>query len=700
MKRLKLLILSLLLVLALIPVSIYAEENNTSAPDVSVFATKQQMMDETFRPNENGTANKIGKIVFGKNSSGDPQEWYVLGKDSGVSGDNAVIFATSPIVATGQVFEDAPNNKTDSSLWSDCDYNGVNVTEVYRNHYGASDLRAVLENMAANTSYFTTAEQGLMNDTTVTTKDIFNKDSSNNYLTYTTTDKLYSLTADGYGSSYNAIKAGSDNSTVLAMSRYWSSGTWFWLRSPEINSGGMALVAYPGNHVCEFSVIIGSAVQPASNLNLTNVLFASAAQAGTTDKIEDGTAMTLRLDGAKQEYINEFGTIGTVVYDSTNGIIKATKGSTDKAVTLVVQGKNGDNWCYSQTVSDASVISVDDIMETLSLSDIKLDDCKIWLEISDDNVSYAVQATRASISTISSVDIKEIDAPKANAELDLEAICDKTGITNTKPSVKWNPDNTKADYFTEYTATVELSADITHIFGDTVSATVNGNPATDVTVNSDGTLTVTYTFSPTDKDVLNTIESPEFTYENGTSTDDFIFPDTVTITTKGNNTLSVPVTWDKEALNNYKPSDLNEQILTLKGKVSIPEYIDYTGNETTMTITVKYKIRLTDGDGQTVTITSNKPAVFRSNAEYIDFSRVEVDGNTIEKDKDYTVKEGSIIVTLNPEYLASLSLGEHTIAIVSYKYKDNERYEVRAEGSFTTTKPASTAIIIPNTSVK
>ena len=119
-----------------------------------------------------------------------------------------------------------------------------------------------------------------------------------------------------------------------------------------------------------------------------------------------------------------------------------------------------------------------------------------------------------------------------------------------------------------------------------------------------------------------------------------------------------------------------------------------------MTITVKYKIRLTDGDGQTVTITSNKPAVFRSNAEYIDFSRVEVDGNTIEKDKDYTVKEGSIIVTLNPEYLASLSLGEHTIAIVSYKYKDNERYEVRAEGSFTTTKPASTAIIIPNTSVK
>ena len=289
------------MVTTLLPVNTLADDDNSSKePDVSVFATKQQLMDETFAPNENGVPKNIGKILFGKNSSGNSQEWYILGADSGVNDgkNNTIIFATSPIVATGQVFEDAPNNKTDSSLWSDCDYNGVNVTEVYRNHYGASDLRVALQNMAANTSYFTTAEQGLMNPTTVTTEDKKNKDDSKKYLTYTTTDKLYALMSDDYGSSYTTIKAGSDNSTVISMSSYWSSGTWFWLRSPEINSGGMALVAYPGNHVCEFSVIIGSAVQPASNLNLTNVLFASAAQAGTTDKIEDGTAMTLRLDGS------------------------------------------------------------------------------------------------------------------------------------------------------------------------------------------------------------------------------------------------------------------------------------------------------------------------------------------------------------------------------------------------------------------
>ena len=562
------------MVITVLPVNTIAEGEQTTAPDVTVYATKDDMMGETFAPNSNGTAKNIGKILFGKNSSGNSQEWYILGADSGVNDgkNNTIIFATSPIVATGQVFEDAPNNKTDSSLWSDCDYNGVNVTEVYRNHYGASDLRVALQNMAANTSYFTTAEQGLMNPTTVTTNDTYNKDDSYNYLTYTTTDKLYALMADDYGSSYKTIKAGSDNSTVISMSSYWSSGTWFWLRSPEINSGGMALVAYPGNHVCEFSVIIGSAVQPASNLNLTNVLFASAAQAGTTDKIEDGTAMTLRLDGAKQEYINEFGTIGTVVYDSTNGIIKATKGSTDKAVTLVVQGKNGDNWYYSQTVDNTFAISVDDIENVLNIANVNLNNCKIWLEISDDNVSYAVQATSDSISTISSVDIKDIDDPKANAELDLEAICDTTGIANTKPSVKWNTDSDKADYYAQYTASVELSADMRHIFADTVSATINSiGENVNVVKNSNGTLTVSYTFPKTNDKLVSATNPDPITVENGTALEDMKLPETVTVETVGKSVNSLEVKWILDQITDYDPSKKELQEFTIQGTVELPK---------------------------------------------------------------------------------------------------------------------------------
>ena len=574
MKKLKIFILTLLMVITVLPVNTIAEGEQTTAPDVTVYATKDDMMGETFAPNSNGTAKNIGKILFGKNSSGNSQEWYILGADSGVNDgkNNTIIFATSPIVATGQVFEDAPNNKTDSSLWSDCDYNGVNVTEVYRNHYGASDLRVALQNMAANTSYFTTAEQGLMNPTTVTTNDTYNKDDSYNYLTYTTTDKLYALMADDYGSSYKTIKAGSDNSTVISMSSYWSSGTWFWLRSPEINSGGMALVAYPGNHVCEFSVIIGSAVQPASNLNLTNVLFASAAQAGTTDKIEDGTAMTLRLDGAKQEYINEFGTIGTVVYDSTNGIIKATKGSTDKAVTLVVQGKNGDNWYYSQTVDNTFAISVDDIENVLNIANVNLNNCKIWLEISDDNVSYAVEASSASISTITSVDIKEIDAPKANTELDITASCDTIGVDNTKPSVKWNSDSVKADYYAQYTASVELIADMAHIFADTVSATINSIGENVIVVkNSNGTLTVSYTFPKTNDKLVSATNPDPITVENGTALEDMKLPETVTVETVGKSVNSLEVKWILDQITDYDPSKKELQEFTIQGTVELPK---------------------------------------------------------------------------------------------------------------------------------
>ena len=45
------------------------------------------------------------------------QEWYILGADSGVTRDNTIIFAASPI-ATVQKFDSSSTNKTDSNLWS------------------------------------------------------------------------------------------------------------------------------------------------------------------------------------------------------------------------------------------------------------------------------------------------------------------------------------------------------------------------------------------------------------------------------------------------------------------------------------------------------------------------------------------------------------------------------------------------------
>ena len=568
MKKLKIFILTLLMVLTILPVNTLAE-NQFEISEYEVYATKDDLMNK-FAPDNEGSAYYYGKIIFGKNSKGNPQEWFVLGADSGVNEriNNVTIFTTTSILDNTK-FSEITSNK-DYSYKANTGYGDSDGTvKVYSNHYGASDIRKTLNSISTNTDYFTSAEQGLMNSTTISTPD---EQSSTGLedgysLYYKNTDKLYlPYTKD---TENEIIRVGSNNQIKLMSIYYWKNEN-FWLRKGIVEVD----LAYNTNYITlgTSSVDTELAVRPAANIDLTNVLFASAAKADGTGTIADDAAMTLRLDGSKKEFIDKFGTIGTVVYDSTNGIIKATKGSTDKAVTLVVQGQNGYNWCYSQTVSDTSVISVDDIMETLSLSDIKLDDCKIWLEISDDNVSYAVQATSASISTISSVDIKDIDDPKANAELDLEAICDTTGIANTKPSVKWNTDSDKADYYAQYTASVELIADMAHIFADTVSATINSIGENVIVVkNSNGTLTVSYTFPKTNDKLVSATNPDPITVENGTALEDMKLPETVTVETVGKSVNSLEVKWILDQITDYDPSKKELQEFTIQGTVELPK---------------------------------------------------------------------------------------------------------------------------------
>ncbi len=62
---------------------------------------------------------------------------------------------------------------------------------------------------------------------------------------------------------------------------------------------------------------------------------------------------------------------------------------------------------------------------------------------------------------------------------------------------------------------------------------------------------------------------------------------------------------------------------------------------------------------------NNSGAVFRSSAPLNELVRVEVNGIKLTKDKDYTASSGSTIITLLPSFLAGLSEGTHSIAIVS-----------------------------------
>ena len=404
-KRILSIILAICMMLPIVPITAFAEGNTTTAPSVSAYATKEQLMDDTFAPDSStGEAANYGKLVFGNKEVEEdgsytyvPQEWYILGKDTGVSGDNTIIFSASPIARHQPFATDGSTYYYEAGTGYGDEAGSIRVT---RNHYGASRLRAALQAMAADTTFFTTAEQGMMNDTTVKTKD---KQLSGGRYTYTTTDKLYALAADDVDSL--TVKAGSKDQTVLTISKYWSSEGGSWLRSPSLNNdpsgeytGNYVLRVFDGYEVSRSRASSSIRVHPAANLNLSSVLFASGAVAAssgteTSGTIAPGTAMTLRLDGISQN-------IGLVTYNTTKGDIKATKGSTTGDVALVVQGNDGTNdWYYSKQIDSTETVTVNtsDIKKALGLSaNIDLSVCKIWLETTDstEKMIYAVNANK------------------------------------------------------------------------------------------------------------------------------------------------------------------------------------------------------------------------------------------------------------------------------------------------------------------
>lgn len=101
------------------------------------------------------------------------------------------------------------------------------------------------------------------------------------------------------------------------------------------------------------------------------------------------------------------------------------------------------------------------------------------------------------------------------------------------------------------------------------------------------------------------------------------------------------------------------------------------------TVTAKRSPQITAGDGAAVTQGEKKELTFTSDASFADFLRVELDGTTLDE-RNYTKKEGSTIITLNRDFVATLSVGEHTLAIVSQHGTATAKFTVKA-------KPAETA---------
>ena len=366
-------------------------------PSVTAYATKEQLMDKTFTPNYKGISDIVGKLAFGNDEDGNIQEWYILGKDGGVNNvkDNTIIFAADSIKKE-QIFEDISSGSTTKTYKEEYGNYGNNAPqEVYASHYGASELRKVLQDMVRddNDTYFSDAEKAIMNEVKVTTED-------SDYKRYTISDKLYAPGCDSYNylSHKELLIAVNTNTKKIASSIYWAVGEPFWTRTPRYGGSISELTANPyeiqnSYRIEDHDVNEKLAVRPLANLNLATVLFASSATAATSDSavygtIAEGTAMRLRINGKNKD-------IGSVYYNFENGYIRATKGSISDTVSLVIQGNDGTNdWYYSKKIDKTDTVKVSDIQRALNISDdIDWRNCQIWLETTDeDRMTYAVPA--------------------------------------------------------------------------------------------------------------------------------------------------------------------------------------------------------------------------------------------------------------------------------------------------------------------
>ena len=335
--------------------NVYAAENQL--PTKEQFATAEEL--KTFDTNDQDGKNPA-KVYFGNND----QQWWIAGSQN----ENVTLFAASPLEISVQF---NPNK-------DEREYNGQTV---YSNHYGASDIKGTVKGL--ETSYFTHAEQVLMNETTIHTNDT--KNSS----VYSTTDKLYLAYGEYYyDGQYITVGTNSSDNDIQQLSNglrvdksYWGNSGHLWLRAPHMTYNNNALVARSGKRVLNTDVDSRGALVPAFELNLSSVIFASAAPAATSEgTLATNDAFTLRHKSQTD--------IGIATISQAKGSIAVTD-VTNENTYIVVQNSQG---AWAKKVSSNDVVFASDIDSSLT----SFENCKIWLETTSDGITYAEEATQGS----------------------------------------------------------------------------------------------------------------------------------------------------------------------------------------------------------------------------------------------------------------------------------------------------------------
>ncbi len=401
-KKISAVFLAAIMIMASFP-ALSEEAHAVEPPDAKQFVMKDDLKQfDTCDTNDNGKS--AAKVYFGWNNSvldltsglttASAQAWWIVGSQN--ENGNLILFAASPLMTDQQFNKDAPfppDTPMTYDTGCDCVYQKDVPAMVDPSHYGISSLRTTLKSMETDTSFFSEAEQALMNETTIYTYDMKNCN------TYSTTDKLYPpygdtmLYRDSHHLTVGTNSADSLNDGLCIDDSYWSRGCTvferFWFRAPLDVAGGHVLTGNAGLDLTAQSINLTLDVKAAFELDMSSVLFASAAPAvspsvigyGGKLPIEDATntsnydAFTLRYDA------DNLGS-AQVAYDYSRVELTGVPSDT----YLVVQNKNG---AWARGVSGTWSVSASD------MGIDSFENCKVWLERtnSTERKTYATMAT-------------------------------------------------------------------------------------------------------------------------------------------------------------------------------------------------------------------------------------------------------------------------------------------------------------------
>lgn len=380
-----------------------AEMIGASEPSADVFLSKE-LLDAS--PEDFNAAYNIGyggreqKVYFGKDIGEytGAQSWYIAGKNS--DGTLVLMCDINMPLRSSQVFLKNYYARGENGIWV---FYYDDTVQNYANDYEVSDIRKylisnILEDGVTQgpLAKFTTREQELMCSPNIYTA----RAKGEKYLL---NDKLY-LAYGEYGGNYvrnkyitvgnNSFDSLYDGLKIDIESGLYSTGKNFWCRAAEKEDGytRCAIDILPGSAVgCSDVDSDEHKVLPAFHLNLQSAMFASAATTSTGEAVFDSdNAMYFRFDGEEiikssvSEYADKLNVIKSVEDEDDNIV---------RPIYLYVQGRNENkDWIYSKAIDSTQIITLDEIKNDTRLEgvlDIDLSKCKIWLEKTVDNVTYA-----------------------------------------------------------------------------------------------------------------------------------------------------------------------------------------------------------------------------------------------------------------------------------------------------------------------